>query len=368
MTQSNNLLRVVVCGTKFGRVYLAAFDPPAPGFELVGIVAHGSARSHACAAHYGVPLFNTVDEVPADVDIACVVVGAAINGGRGAELAQAFMARGIHVLQEHPLHLTELAACLQAAHRHRVVYRLNTHYLHVPPVQRFIRVARALFARQRPLFIDAACSFQVAYTLLDVLAVALGGVHPFSFAQLPQLRAAPKLDVPFRSLDGFIAGVPITLRVQNQMDPADPDNHAHLFHRISFGTEGGNLTLTNTYGPIVWSPRPYMPTDMRETVTIDLSAAPHFEYASATIIGPAEAPSYREILRRLWPDGVRNALIELRAAINAKEDPRRRGQLHVSLCELWQDLVARLGPVELVKRAAPEVLPLAAILELLGAS
>ena len=104
--------KVVVCGTGFGRVYLQALRLAGMPFELVGIMARGSARSRACAAHYDVPLCREVDELPDGTELVCVVVSSRINGGRGAELAQSLMARGVHVMQEHPLDEFELADCL----------------------------------------------------------------------------------------------------------------------------------------------------------------------------------------------------------------------------------------------------------------
>ena len=315
--------RVVVCGTRFGRIYLAAFRDATFPFELAGILARGSERSRRCAAHYGVPLLSTPDQVPADVDIACVVVGARINGGSGAELAQALMARGIHVLQEHPLDQDELADCLRSAHRHGVGYAVNTHYPHLAPVRRFVDTARALLRRQEPLFVDATTAVQVAYTVFDILDRIFDGVRPSVLGDagdLPEqahrrLRHPP----PYRSIDGVVAGVPLTLRLQNELDARVPDNGAHLFHRITIGTEGGHLTLVNTHGPVLWSPRAHMPADTGELVAYEDSLAEHLDHPSASAIGPAEAPSYREVLSRVWPDGVRRALTEFHDAARPPE-------------------------------------------------
>jgi pyochelin biosynthesis protein PchG len=356
----NERPRVVVCGTKFGRVYLAAFRSPAFPFELAGILAQGSERSQACARAYQVPLYTRLDQLPLSVDIACVVVGSSINGGRGAELAQSLMARGIHVLQEHPLHHDELAECLRQARRHEVVYHLNTHYRHVRPVRHFIAAAQALLHRQRPLFVDAVVSFQTAYTLFDLLGRALGRVRPWAFASpaplRDELRALGDRPPPFRSLDGSLAGVPLTLRIQHQLQPGDPDNHAHVFHRITIGTAGGNLTLVNTHGPTIWCPRPHLPAEARTIVALDDSPARHLDFPSATPIGPPEAPSYREILNDLWPAAVQRALLGLRRAVEDSEDWRKDGQYYLTLCRLWSDVMASLGPVALLDQEPPEIL------------
>jgi thiazolinyl imide reductase len=361
--------RVVVCGALFGQVYLRAFSLPDQPFELAGILARGSDRSRAVAAHHGVPLFTDLDEIPSDVTMACVVVRGGLLGGPGVELAKALMARGIHVIEEHPLHHDELADCLRTARRHGVTYHLNPFYTNTAPVRRFLGAVHELLRRQRPLYVDAACGFQVAYSMLDIVGRALGSVRPWAFGDLaptpPEVGTATTLDIPFRGLDGVIGGVPCTLRIQNQMDPADPDNYAHLMHRVIIGTEAGNLELVGTHGPIVWSPRPDFPRAVR-----DPAARPHFDYAggdvealrshldvpSAGILGPAEAPSYREIFESVWPAGVAYALRRLRRDALAGDPGTKRGQYHLTLCQLWQEITLRLGPPQLLQAPAPRLL------------
>lgn len=363
-------MRVVVCGTKFGQVYLQAFRLPGLPFELAGVLARGSERSRACAQHYGVPLWTSPEELPADVDIACVVIRGGLLGGPGADLAKRLMARGISVIQEHPLHHDELAECLRCARRHHVVYQLNSFYPNVAPVRNFISAAHELFRRQRPLYVDASCGFQLAFALLDILGQTLGGVRPWAFASAPDLdrslRQLTDLDFPFRSLDGVIAGVPVTLRIQNQMDPGDPDNYAHLMHRITVGTEGGNLTLASTHGPILWCSRPDFPREAQQP-----EARPHFAQnatdghaagqpgnvpSSAVVLGQSSAPGYRQIFETFWPAAVATALLNLRAAMAAGDSGLPRGQYYLTICQLWQDITALLGPPELLRAPPPAML------------
>jgi thiazolinyl imide reductase len=177
-------------------------------------------------------------------------------------------------------------------------------------------------------------------------------------------------DLPFRTLDGVVAGVPLTLRLQNQMDPSDPDNHAHLDHRIVLGTEGGNLSLLNTHGPIVFSRRARYPHEPR-----DPSSRPHFETsapvddpASALVLGPVRAPGFLESFDRLWPRAIQRALGQLREAIRTGEDPLRRGQYHLTLCRLWQEITTALGPAELINRELPGPLSVADLDAIAGAA
>lgn len=355
-------LRAVVCGTTFGQVYLEAFRGPDAGFELAGVLAQGSARSRACAAAYGVPLFTDPAQLGDDVDAACVVVRSGFLGGRGTELARALLARGIHVLQEHPVHHDELAACLREARRRGVVYQLNSFYVHLEPVRRFLAAARELLARQAPLWVDASCGFQVGYALLDILGAALGTVSPWRFADpvQPPVHAAAGGGPPaFRSLAGAIGGVPVTLRIQNQLDASDPDNFAHLLHRVTLGTEGGNLMLVSTHGPILWSDRPRIPRGVRDPSGSLLFREEGFDgeaEATSRVLGPATAPGHKTIFTSLWPGAVRVALAGLRRAILEGTDPLERGQYHLALCRMWQEIAARLGPPDLVRLDVPRAL------------
>jgi pyochelin biosynthetic protein PchG len=347
-------LRVVVCGTTFGQVYLEALSRPSDHVELAGVLARGSDRSRQCAEHYGVPLYTAVDALPGDIDVACVVIRSGLLGGTGTALAQELMARGIHVLQEHPMHSDELAACLRCARQAGVAYHLNSFYPHVGTVRRFLAAVRELRAEQPIEYVDAACGFQLAYSLLDILGLALGGIRPWTLG-----GAVPPLGTgrPFAGLDATLAGVPVTLRIQNEMDPSDPDNHAHLDHRITVGTESGSLTLHATHGPLLLTQRPRYPHGPR-----DASSSPHFEGAaaepapSAMVLGDSRAPSFDDIFATTWPPAVEHALEELRAEISGGRRNSRHGQHQLSVCLLWQEISERLGPPALIARPSPRAL------------
>jgi len=77
---------------------------------------------------------------------------------------------------------------------------------------------------------------------------------------------------------------------------------------------------------------------------------------ASVIVGPAAAHSHRTIFTSLWPEGVRVALAGFRRAILEGTDPLERGQYHLALCRMWQDIAARLGPPDLVRLAVPGAL------------
>ncbi|GGS29385.1 Gfo/Idh/MocA family oxidoreductase [Actinokineospora fastidiosa] len=349
--------RVLVCGTSFGRVYLRAVHDD-PTVDLAGVLSRGSAASRQCADAYGVPCYRDVDDLPDDLDIACVVVRAAVAGGSGAELSQRLMARGIHVLQEHLLHPDELAACLRAARRHGVRYRVNAFYPHVAAVRRFLDAAEVLRRRHRPLCVDATAGAQVLYPLVDVIARAVGGARPWRFADavpppavLDGLAHAPG---PYTHLHGVIGATPVSLRVQNQIHPADPDNHALLLHRLALVFESGVLTLADTHGPVLWSPRMHSERDETGRLIMDGPGTARLDVPGTEPLGHADGPTFREVFDRVWPDAVRVALGELRADIADGHRATVAGQWALTVTAIWHDITERLGPPLLIRPPTPE--------------
>ncbi|MGX1516295.1 thiazolinyl imide reductase [Streptomyces collinus] len=265
------------------------------------------------------------------------------------------MDRGIHVLQEHPVHLTELTDNLTHARRRGVQYRLNTHYPRVSPVRGFVDAARRLVAQQRPLFVDAATPIHLMHPLVDILGRAMGTLRPWRFADPAPLPAAVGPQ-PFRSLHGMLAGVPLTLRVHHQLDPSDRDNHALHWHRISLGTEGGVLTLADTHGPVLWSPRLHVGRDTDRRLVLDGPGTGRLGLGTTAVVGTTG--TFRTVFTDLWPEAVGSALDALREAVAQGGDALRTGQYDLAVCRIWTDLAARLGPPEIVRPATPRPLAL----------
>ncbi|MDA0566297.1 Gfo/Idh/MocA family oxidoreductase [Streptomonospora sp. S1-112] len=354
---SGRPLRTIVCGTGFGRFYVEALARLPEEFTLAGLLARGGEFSRDYARRLGVPLYTDPDQVPGDVDAVCVVVGSAVSGGPGGELARAFLGRGLPVLQEHPVHPDELAEALRAARRARTVYHLNPFYRHVEPIRRFLAAARTLRGRGPVLFVDATSAIQVLHPLLDVLARALGAPRPWALGDpLPPDPAADRLAAapqPYRVLQAAVAGAPVTLRVQNQLHPSDGDNHALLWHRLAIGTAEGVLTLADTHGPVLWQPRLYAPRDAHGRLRTSGPGTEHLAEPATTVLAGTEAPPRREVFDRLWPQALARALTDFAADVRAGADPLERGGFDLGVCRLWHETTARLGRPEIVRPDPP---------------
>ena len=340
-------MRVVVAGTAFGRIYLDAMGGE---FALAGVLSRGGGYSRDLAARLGVPLFTGPEQVPDDVDVACVVVRSGATGGPGTDLAAAFLERGVHVLQEHPVHAAEITACAQAARRGGAAYAVNTLYPNIRPVRRFLAAAAHLRARGPIRYLDAACNSQVAYPLLDILGRAAGGLRPWSFGP-----ADP--GDPFHTLRGEIGGVPVTLRVQNQVHPDDPDNHSYLMHRVELGCDAGVLTLADTHGPVLWNPRLHSPRDETGRLVMAGPGTERLDVPSTVVIGGDEIGTYHDVFADLWPDAVRVALRELADDIAEPARRAKAAQWALSVSRAWSDLTARIGMPALIRPDEPPALP-----------
>jgi len=122
-----NRIRVLVCGTNYGRAYIGAILRRADTFELVGVLAKGSRRSHQIAAQNGVPLYVDLREMRKDVDLAC----AAMSSSAWPVVIK-LLGRGVHVLCEHPQRSAALKAGLLLASRQRIKFHLNGHFGDLP--------------------------------------------------------------------------------------------------------------------------------------------------------------------------------------------------------------------------------------------
>ncbi|MFS0554778.1 Gfo/Idh/MocA family oxidoreductase [Brevibacillus sp. 179-C9.3 HS] len=354
----NRKLRTVVCGSRFGQFYLEAVKALPDQFELVGLLAKGSERSRTCAKRYGIPLYTDADQLPSDIDLACVVLRSTVMGGNGTELSIQLLEKGIHVISEEPIHHKDLALCLKQARQSGVHFMTGDLYVHLPAVRRFIACARTLLAQQPALYIDAACATQVSFPLMHILQEALPSIRPWKISHVI------KDEGPFQVLIGQLGKIPITLRAHNEVDPDDPDNHLHLLHRVTIGVAGGSLSLTDTHGSVVWHPRLHVPDlpDIHGELTVSPPA--HMLENSTHILGPQETPTYRDILTKQWPRAIGRDLLAIRDMIMGQVDKaaiETRAQQELLCSRQWQEWTQALGYPVLRSNGSHEPLSLASL-------
>lgn len=306
-------LKVLVCGTNFGRVYLKGLERCGNKFKIAGIFSHGSTQSKQEAEKYGVPLITDLNEVSKkDFDMACVVIRSTAVGGKGTEIAGVLLEKGIHVIQEHPVHYNDIVKLLKVAKENNCVYQVNSFYPNVKNVQEFIVKSNKLLKKSRPTYIDATCSTQALFPMISILGKALSGFHTWKLQTIDSVNSK----FPFKVLSGEIRGIPAIVKIQNQLDPKDPDNNGFLLHRIVLGTTEGSLCLDNSNGLVIWNPQMYVP--------------------------------HAEVYKELWPEGIVCALNDFARAITDNSQKNIMAQQMLTISEIWKDLSEKIGSPQLI--------------------
>jgi thiazolinyl imide reductase len=344
-------LRTVVCGSTFGQFYLKALKMLPEEFELAGLLARGSERSKKWAEYYGINLYTEAGQLPDDIDLACVVLRSGVMGGKGTDLSMNLLARGIHVVQEQPVHHKDMAACFRIARQQGVFFQTGDLYVHLPAVRCFIACAKVMLERQNALYIDAAFASQVSYPLMHIFSEILLSIRPWKTGTLFRDGG------PFHVLTGTLGKIPVILRVHNEVDPDDPDNYLHLLHRITIGSEGGSLSLTDTHGPVVWHPRLHIPEDLKTFGDLSDAYPEHLLENSTETLGASSPANYKDILTKQWPGAVARDLSLMRKMILGSSNMDMRAQQDLLCSSQWHEMTAALGYPVLHPRCSHQPLP-----------
>ncbi len=231
--------RTLLIGANYGRTYAAPIAMQ-PGLELVALASRGSATSKRFARRYALPLISSDDELfatPFEVAVVAVADPEA--------LVYKLLAKGIHVLCEHPVSPGFLRKASALARRRRVVFHVNTHFSDLAAGQSFIEECRR---RRRPRFCSITAHPRTFFSALDLLATAipvspLRDVHVAGFGgnQLGTVAAR-------------MGGVDFACTCTAYLSPVDNWSDVFIGHRVSVAFAGGSVvTLGDTYGPVVLS-------------------------------------------------------------------------------------------------------------------
>mgnify|MGYP001625331087 CR=1 FL=1 len=342
MNTENRQLKVLVCGTNFGRVYLKGLER-SNKHKIAGIFSQGSEQSKKIAEEYNVPLITDMDKVDKnEFDMACVVIRSTAVGGKGTEISKALLKKGIHVIQEHPVHYRDIVELLRCAKENNCIYQVNSFYPYIKNVHVFIEKSNKLLKKCSPIYIDAMCSTQVLFPMISIIGKTLQGFHPWRL----QLIETGEYNLPFKLLIGEIRGIPVVFKIQNQLDPKDPDNNGFLLHKIMLGTTEGSLCLDNSNGFVIWSPQMHVP---HINGVLDMYGNNQFVGlpVSELAIGQQEI-TYVDVYNELWPDGIVQALNEFDECIadNSKKSVMAQRMLAVS--EIWKELTEIVGSPQLI--------------------
>ncbi|HUB57360.1 MAG TPA: Gfo/Idh/MocA family oxidoreductase [Mycobacterium sp.] len=327
--------RAIVVGSTFGAVYAEALAAPHSPVELVGLLSRGSTASTQLADRLGVSQYTNMDGLP-PVDVAFVVVRSGVVGGEGTQICEHLLARGIHVMQEQPVHADEILSLLRAAKASSTVYAVNDFYSRIAPIHQFICAAQALDKIARIRYVHARSSIHVSYPLFTILSAVVGPLTPARI-MVPQRAESGEA-----TASSFVAGrivlgdVTVDLLIQNELCAHDPDNHARLMHAVTVGSDAGELVLAHTHGSTRWYPRPRV-----EAVAVQI----------AEPVGIDFEPTTAEVRNELWPNAVRLAAADFIESIDRGRTPI--SQRFIRATRLWSDFTSSIGPATLIDPQPP---------------
>lgn len=316
--------RAIVVGSTFGAVYAEALAAPESPVELVGLLSTGSRQSADLASRLAIPLYTGMNSLPR-VDIAFVVVRSGVVGGEGTRVCQELLSRGVHVVQEQPVHADEIMSLLHVAAENAVLYTVNDFYSRVAPMRQFICAAKTLDSLARIRYVHARASLHVVYPLFTILASIVGPLTPAQIVMPEQTGG------PFVAGRIMLADLPVDLLIQNELCASEPDNYARLLHTLTVGSDAGELVLHHTHGPTRWHPRPHPDSWASQ------SGCPISER-----VGIDFDPTTATVRNELWADAVRLAASEFLGSIGRV----RTGvtQRFVRATRLWSEFTSAMGP------------------------
>jgi thiazolinyl imide reductase len=242
-------IRVLVCGSNYGRAYVTALAREPRKYELAGILAQGGARSQQLAALSAVPLYGLTGGLPDNVDLAC----AAMSSAAWPVVLQ-LIRRGIHVLCEHPYPAGSLRRAINLARKHDVQFHVNGHFANLPAPKAFIRDCQRAVKLACPQFVEVVATERSLYGALDILMAATGSLQPL------RVRVVSRR-TKFVLLEGAMGKLPA--RVSVQVSGAKgrgrlPDGSPGylLDERLTVAFPAGLLTLLSVAGPVLWNSTP----------------------------------------------------------------------------------------------------------------
>ncbi len=329
--------RAIVVGATFGAVYAEALAAPHSPVELVGLLSTGSIASAKLADRLGVSLYTRLGGLP-PVDVAFVVVRSGVVGGEGTQICEQLLARGIHVMQEQPVHADEILSLLRVAKANSRLYAVNDFYSRIAPTRQFICAAKALDKVACIRYVHARSSIHVAYPLFTILGAVVGPLTPARIMVPQRIGSTASTESSFVAGRIVLGDVTVDLLIQNELCANDPDNHARLMHTITVGSDAGELVLAHTHGSTRWHPRPHVEAGATE-VRIAEPVGVDFELTTA------------QVRNELWPGAVRLAASDFIESIDRGRTVI--SQRFVRATRLWSDFTSAMGPATLIDPEPP---------------
>lgn len=336
-------LKVIVCGASFGQFYMEALYRQSEHFEVLGLYARESERNISCAKIYGVKLYTELQDVPEEVELAIVVMRSGILGGIGNDVVKYFLSKGVHVIQEFPIHPEDVAQHYKLARKNNVNYYIGDFYLKLPQVKKFIETAKLLNMLTPILHIKMGMATQLSFPGVMMLREILDNKHI-------ELKCVTNNETMFQVLVGYAGKTSLTVEVQSEVDLLDPDSSMCMFQALTLIYETGRLVMADPFGPIYWYPRVRTSTSIYANGEAGRSVAVSNGLQMAMRLGCYEAVNYTNIQSQLWIETIQKDLMDMLSGIENKKLYMKKAQKDISGTKQWNEVNKLVGFPRKVER------------------
>ncbi|MGL5440734.1 MAG: Gfo/Idh/MocA family oxidoreductase [Filifactoraceae bacterium] len=335
------MIKAIVCGTTFGQSYIKAIKKM-NGIELAGILAFGSSRSERCAKEHNVPLYIDVNYIPENIDIAFVVIKSSVLGGKGTELAENLLKKGIHVMQEHPIHYKEIENCLKVAREFNVCYMVGNLYNSLRTIEKFVKAAKYLNEKDILQHVDIMTSSQLLYSLIGILNESLPLFRSFDIVSTLTDRRYPfnRIVLSNKQLD-------INLQIHNEVSDIDGNNHMHVLHKITFFYKSGRLDLEDTFGAVIWRNR--MSISDSIVLSSKESVSDCLDKLMRLGLGDYNNLTHSCLLYEIFPEGIKKEVEKFIENTKQKRADSAWVQKEILLSKKWGKIMEEIGFPQNVK-------------------
>ena len=157
------------------------------------------------------------------------------------------------------------------------------------------------------------------------------------------------LAVGLAQKNGRLGGIPICMQMNNEVVPRDANNYMHLLHKITFFYTGGHLTLEDTFGPVIWHPRMFIPIQTALAGTLNIRFPDNVYQNTGYILSNRnQNKTFEHILTAVWPEAILQDLYHVYAQIEKGIVDMQTNQREILCSKQWNQITKDFGYSQII--------------------
>lgn len=137
--------------------------------------------------------------------------------------------------------------------------------------------------------------------------------------------------------------------MNNEVVPRDANNYMHLLHKITFFYTGGHLTLEDTFGPVIWHPRMFIPIQTALAGTLNIRFPDNVYQNTGYILSNRnQNKTFEHILTAVWPEAILQDLYHVYAQIEKGIVDMQTNQREILCSKQWNQITKDFGYSQII--------------------